>query len=120
MPTRKSPSPAAEAETAAGGTERGVKAIHHRAKRKNIPPAYRAAWRGKMEEVNACIEAHAEVEKLVDQPLPAPSFDALSGFESLRFARPTRLPAQAPWRVGVKVIDPRGNEGLRVITMASA
>jgi len=44
-------------------------------------------------------------------------FDALAGFESLAFARPVRLPARAPWRVAVKVIDPRGNEGLRVLTM---
>ena len=44
-------------------------------------------------------------------------FDALSSFESLAFARPPRLPARAPWRVAVKVIDPRGNEGLRVLTM---
>ena len=44
-------------------------------------------------------------------------FNALSGFESLPFARQTRLPARAPWRVAVKVIDPRGNEGLRVLTM---
>ncbi|HMN77645.1 MAG TPA: site-specific DNA-methyltransferase [Burkholderiaceae bacterium] len=47
-------------------------------------------------------------------------FDALAGWQSLPFARPTRLPAGAPWRVAVKVIDPRGNEGLRVVTMASA
>jgi adenine-specific DNA-methyltransferase len=45
-------------------------------------------------------------------------FDALAGWQSLPFARPTRLPAGAPWRVAVKVIDPRGNEGLRVVTMA--
>ena len=44
-------------------------------------------------------------------------FDALAGWECLPFARPTRLPANAPWRVAVKVIDPRGNEGLRVVTM---
>ena len=30
--------------------------------------AYRAAWREKMEEVNACIAANAEVEELVDKP----------------------------------------------------
>ena len=30
--------------------------------------AYRAAWRAKMEEVNACIAANAEVEALVDKP----------------------------------------------------
>jgi adenine-specific DNA-methyltransferase len=29
---------------------------------------YRAAWRGKMDEVNACIAANAEQEELVDQP----------------------------------------------------
>ena len=46
-------------------------------------------------------------------------FDALAGWQSLPFARPARLPANAPWRVAVKVIDPRGNEGLRVVTMAS-
>jgi len=30
--------------------------------------AYRAAWRAKMDEVNACIAAHAEQEELVDKP----------------------------------------------------
>ena len=30
--------------------------------------AYRAAWRAKMEEVNACIAANAETEELVDKP----------------------------------------------------
>ncbi|MGH2459118.1 MAG: hypothetical protein ACRDIY_09655, partial [Chloroflexota bacterium] len=30
--------------------------------------AYRAAWRAKMDEVNACIAASAESEELVDQP----------------------------------------------------
>lgn len=44
-------------------------------------------------------------------------FEGLSGFESPPFARPARLPARAPWRVAVKVIDPRANEGLRVPTM---
>ncbi|MBL8048919.1 MAG: site-specific DNA-methyltransferase [Chthonomonas sp.] len=31
--------------------------------------AYRKAWRSKMDEVNACIDARAEQEELVDQPL---------------------------------------------------
>ena len=35
-------------------------------------------------------------------------FDALTGWESLPFARPPALPAGRPWRVAVKVIDPRG------------
>ena len=30
--------------------------------------AYRAAWRAKMDEVNACIAANADVEELVDKP----------------------------------------------------
>ena len=44
-------------------------------------------------------------------------FDALTGWQSLPFARPPALPAGRPWRVAVKVIDPRGNEGLRVLTL---
>ena len=32
--------------------------------------AYRAAWRAKMDEVNACISANAEMEELVDKPEP--------------------------------------------------
>ena len=48
-------------------------------------------------------------------------FDELTGFVSLPFSRPTARPPQLqtgqPWRVAVKVIDPRGNEGLRVITL---
>ena len=44
------------------------------------------------------------------------AFDALSGLRSVPFPRPSRLAAGEPWRVAVKVIDPRGNEGLRVLT----
>ena len=46
------------------------------------------------------------------------SFAALSGFESLGFHRPERLGRDDSWRVAVKVIDPRGVEGLRVLTIA--
>ena len=45
-------------------------------------------------------------------------FDELTGYRTLAFARPPALAAGRPWRVAVKMIDPRGNEGLRVITMA--
>jgi len=45
------------------------------------------------------------------------AFAALSGFKSLPFPRPERLKKNEPWRVAVKVIDPRGNEGLRVLTL---
>ena len=44
------------------------------------------------------------------------AFDALSGFKSLPFPRPSRLRDGETWKVAVKVIDPRGNEGLRVLT----
>jgi hypothetical protein len=44
-------------------------------------------------------------------------FNELTGFVTLPFARPPALPPGKPWRVAVKVIDPRGNEGLRVVTM---
>ena len=43
------------------------------------------------------------------------AFEALSGFTSLAFPRPERLGQGETWRVAVKVIDPRGNEGLRVL-----
>ena len=45
------------------------------------------------------------------------AFDALSGLRSLPFPPPPGRGAGEPWRVAVKVIDPRGNEGLRVLTV---
>ncbi len=45
------------------------------------------------------------------------AFEALSGLTSLPFPRPERLGKGEAWRVAVKVIDPRGNEGMRVIQM---
>jgi adenine-specific DNA-methyltransferase len=42
-------------------------------------------------------------------------FAALSGLVSLPFHRPVDLQTGKVWRVAVKVIDPRGNEGLRVV-----
>ena len=48
------------------------------------------------------------------------AFDALSGLRSLPFPRPPSLAPGQPWRIAVKVIDPRGNEGLRVLTEAGA
>lgn len=47
------------------------------------------------------------------------AFDGLSGFRSLPFPRPTRLGAGDIWKIAVKVIDQRGNEGLRVLTADS-
>jgi len=45
------------------------------------------------------------------------AFDSLSGLKSLAFPRPPRLKPGEPWKVAVKVIDPRGNEGLRVLNI---
>jgi len=45
------------------------------------------------------------------------AFEALSGLMSLPFPRPERLGKGESWRVAVKIIDPRGNEGLRVLTI---
>ena len=45
--------------------------------------AYRAAWRAKMDEVNGCIAANAEVEELVDQPQVAPGTVRVAGPFSL-------------------------------------
>ena len=45
------------------------------------------------------------------------AFDALSGLTSLPFPKPPRLSRGETWRAAVKVIDPRGNEGLRVLTL---
>lgn len=43
-------------------------------------------------------------------------FERLSGLQSLAFPRPPGLVDGESWRVAVKVIEPRGNEGLRVLT----
>lgn len=43
------------------------------------------------------------------------AFEALSGTTSLPIARPSDKPAGHGWRIAVKVIDPRGNEGMRVL-----
>ena len=48
------------------------------------------------------------------------AFDALSGFRSLPFRRPPGRAAGETWKVAVKVIDPRGAEGLRVLTEDAA
>ena len=45
------------------------------------------------------------------------AFDDLSGLRSLPFAPPPDRRRGEPWRIAVKVIDPRGNEGLRVLTV---
>lgn len=51
------------------------------------------------------------------QVIDEDAFEALSGLTSLPFPRPERLGTGDTWRIAVKVIDPRGNEGLRVLTV---
>ena len=52
---------------------------------------------------------------LGDNGVVAPdAFGRLSGLSSLPFARPAHLTEGETWRIAVKMIDPRGNEGLRV------
>jgi adenine-specific DNA-methyltransferase len=47
-------------------------------------------------------------------------FEALAGLRSLPFPLPLQLEPGREWRIAVKVIDPRGNEGLRVVAMPPA
>jgi adenine-specific DNA-methyltransferase len=47
------------------------------------------------------------------------AFAGLSGWRSLPFPRSGRLGRHEPWRIAVKVIDLRGNEGLRVLSVDS-
>jgi adenine-specific DNA-methyltransferase len=50
--------------------------------------------------------------------IDAEKFEALSGLKSLPFERPAHIKSGEPWRIAVKVIDPRGNEGLRVLEIS--
>ena len=107
------------------------------AKRKNIPPAGLEA-QGTLQEAPRIRHEYnphlppvlrsapnaAEVDKLPEllatarkRALTEDAFEALSGLKSLPFPRPVRVGKGESWRVAVKVIDPRGNEGLRVLTI---
>lgn len=50
--------------------------------------AYRHAWRAKMDEVNACIEANAEQEELVDQPEVVKNVVRVTGPFTVESVRP--------------------------------
>lgn len=56
--------------------------------------AYRQAWRAKMDEVNACIEANAEQEELVDQP------EIVKGV--VRVTGPFTVESVRPWKTRSK------------------
>lgn len=53
--------------------------------------AYRAAWRAKMDEVNACIQASAEQEELVDQPEPVKGVTRVSGPFTVESVQPPEM-----------------------------
>jgi adenine-specific DNA-methyltransferase len=52
---------------------------------------YRAAWRAKMDEVNACIEANADQEELVDQPEVVRGVTRVSGPFTVEAVQPPAL-----------------------------
>jgi adenine-specific DNA-methyltransferase len=57
----------------------------------NAVTAYRAAWRAKMDEVNACIGANAEQEELVDQPEVRRGVVRVSGPFTVEAVQPQEL-----------------------------
>ncbi len=63
---------------------------------------YRYAWRAKMDEVNACISAHAENEELVDQPEVVKGITRVSG--------PFTVEAVMPSEESLDVESPIGGE----------
>lgn len=63
--------------------------------------AYRAAWRAKQDEVDACIAAHAEQEELVDQPEVVRGITRVSGPFTVEAVQPAEtslddIAAQSP------------------------
>src|SRR5208282_5714524 len=63
---------------------------------------YRAAWRAKMDEVNACIVASTEQEELVDKPEPERNVVRVSG--------PFTMEAVMPAEESLEVESPIGGE----------
>ena len=53
--------------------------------------AYRSAWRAKMDEVNACIAANAEMDELVDKPETVRGVVRVSGPFTVEGVRPEEL-----------------------------
>jgi adenine-specific DNA-methyltransferase len=61
--------------------------------------AYRAAWRAKMDEVNACIAASAEQEELVDQPEVVRGITRVSGPFTVEAVQPPEMTLGEPMDV---------------------
>jgi adenine-specific DNA-methyltransferase len=67
--------------------------------------AYRKAWRAKMDEVNACIAASAEQEKLVDQPEVVRGVVRVSGPFTVEAVQPPEM------TIGEQAVVPGGFAG---------
>lgn len=67
--------------------------------------AYRAAWRAKMDEVNACIDANAAQEELVDQPKVVRGITRVSG----PFTVESVLPALESLEIDSPITPPKGD-----------
>ncbi len=66
---------------------------------KNAVEEYRAAWRAKMDEVNACIAANAEQEELVDQPEVDRKITRVSGPFTVEAVQPPEMSLDDPMEV---------------------
>jgi adenine-specific DNA-methyltransferase len=58
---------------------------------KTAVDAYRAAWRAKMDEINACIAANADQEELVDQPEKDNKITRVSGPFTVEAVQPPEM-----------------------------
>jgi adenine-specific DNA-methyltransferase len=67
--------------------------------------AYRAAWRSKMDDVNSCIGANAEIEELADKPEVVTSVVRVTGPFTVEGVRPEELSLG-----GDGLFDPTPNE----------
>src|SRR5579871_5590421 len=66
---------------------------------KKASEEYRAAWRAKMDEVNACIAANAEQEELVDQPEVDRKITRVSGPFTVEAVQPPEMSLDDPMEV---------------------
>jgi adenine-specific DNA-methyltransferase len=78
--------------------------------------AYRAAWRAKQDDVDACIAAHAEQEELVDQPEKVPGITRVSGPFTVEAVQPAEtslddIAASSPIAGAPEALDETFNTG---------
>ncbi len=71
----------------------------------NAVKAYRAAWRAKMDEVNACIAANAEMEELVDQPEIDRKITRVSGPFTVEAVQPPEMSLGNPMHIDTGAFD---------------